>query len=694
MAGSIRKNTHVFAELIFSAAVLITAIGPSRAVFAAEGTTVVVACSDYQYPNTDVYEVGQTGNDGGAVIAGRIAGQLVEAGVSSVDGFLCAGDYDYDLSRTDEDTAAGIASLTGAVSASGLTGSDTDFVFLQGNHDSSGVAGGTSESGNNDPASGAYGVYVLNERDYSWGGGYEYGVMGAAQNLRDYCYDKIWTNFTAPVFVISHVPLHYSLRTYYDGDGRYANYIFDVLNDAASRGLNIIYLFGHDHSEGWDDYLGGSKVFLGPGDTINISDGTGNGYTSERLRFVYMNAGYTGYYKNQNTETSAVADPYYDIDDLSMTCFVISGDTVEITRCGVSGTTVLKNRGIYNRYKNEDTFEPAYAVNENTVTGAYTAIAHRYCGPDLSWDIETADGENVLIISGTGPMFDYSVDSPAPWAYSEISKAVIEEGVTDIGDYAFYQCFMMKEIEMPDSLESIGKYAFNDCGRLKIVDLPENVTVIGDRAFYNCYQMKELHMYRKVNLIGKSAFAKCSGLADVYYAGTQSEIDAISIGDSNNLLTDANWHYLTYEWFDHYSKVAGKMVDSSGNVDIEETVAAHLKEASAPSDTTQGIFRYVSDDFEDPLFGIQETTCIIRPLEELEVFDLPEGLTIVDEEAFSGTDCQAVIIPDSCTRIGARAFANCDDLVYVYLPASAADLADDAFEGCEDFVLYDGSLAG
>ena len=149
------------------------------------------------------------------------------------------------------------------------------------------------------------------------------------------------------------------------------------MNDAAAQGLNIIYLFGHNHSNGWDDYLGGANIFLVPGDQINISNGEKNEYTTETLNFVYMNAGYMGYYKHQNTETEAVNDPFYDISDLTMSCFVISDNAVEITRYNNNGKTLLKDKGIYNRYRNEDKFVPLYPVNEE-ILESYTMVIHQY----------------------------------------------------------------------------------------------------------------------------------------------------------------------------------------------------------------------------------------------------------------------------------------------------------------------------
>jgi hypothetical protein len=120
----------------------------------------------------------------------------------------------------------------------------------------------------------------------------------------------------------------------------HANLIFDVLNQAGSQGLNIIYLFGHNHSSGWDDYLGGSAVYLKKGDSINIAQGSTTKFQAETLNFTYMNAGYTGYYMNCGPgEYSSDPESRYRAADETLTCSVIEiyGDRIEIARYDENG---------------------------------------------------------------------------------------------------------------------------------------------------------------------------------------------------------------------------------------------------------------------------------------------------------------------------------------------------------------------
>lgn len=94
------------------------------------------------------------------------------------------------------------------------------------------------------------------------------------------------------------------------------------------------------------------------------------------------------------------------------------------------------------------------------------------------------------------------------------------------------------------------------------------------------------------------------------------------------------------------------------------------------------------DDYSGTLFSLT--------LEAPLTFTLPADTTSIAEEAFAGISCEDLILPQDLASIGARAFADCLNLLNVYLPASNTEIADDAFEGCGDqvtFICPEGSSA-
>lgn len=314
-----------------------------------DGTTTILAFSDFQHPD---------GNEAGAKQAAAVLEKMATLGFTTADGFICCGDYDYET----VESAQGILAIKNVIDQY-VSG---DMVFTQGNHDKAGTDG-LSPSGNCDPSNGAYGVFNINEDDYAVAGGYESTVEKTAENLAAYLNEKLAAGFDKPIFITSHLPLHYNMRTFNDGDAMYARYLFDVLNEAAEKGLNIIYLFGHNHSNGWDDYLGGSSVFLTKGDQILVCHTTQETFRKKTLNFTYMNAGYMGYY-GKVTQGSDTA--------LTMTTFVITDTEVTITRYDEDGIHTLKSEGVKNTNKG-DMYRPNETVYSSPFTLALTKVTDK-----------------------------------------------------------------------------------------------------------------------------------------------------------------------------------------------------------------------------------------------------------------------------------------------------------------------------
>ena len=174
------------------------------------------------------------------------------------------------------------------------------------------------------------------------------------------------------------------------------------------------------------------------------------------------------------------------------------------------------------------------------------------CGDNLTW--EYSDG--TLYISGSGSMYDYEVEydvwaepgfeyySTAPWTSYSVERVVISDGVTSIGENAFYDGYKLTSVTIGNSVTSIGTGAFAFCNNLTDISIPDSVTWIPSSAFiycskltYNCYSQGKylgndanpyvalvdtrdksitgctIHPYTK--LIGASAFSNCVSLASI-----------------------------------------------------------------------------------------------------------------------------------------------------------------------------------
>lgn len=106
------------------------------------------------------------------------------------------------------------------------------------------------------------------------------------------------------------------------------------------------------------------------------------------------------------------------------------------------------------------------------------------CGANLTWDL--TDG--VLTIGGSGDMTNWDWEEAVPWySYREsITSVIIEDGVTGIGNWAFYFCTGLTSVTIGNSVTGIGDFAFYGCAGLTSVTIPNSVTGFGDAPFVGC----------------------------------------------------------------------------------------------------------------------------------------------------------------------------------------------------------------
>ena len=125
-------------------------------------------------------------------------------------------------------------------------------------------------------------------------------------------------------------------------------------------------------------------------------------------------------------------------------------------------------------------------------------------GDNVTWTLED---NGTLTISGTGAMADYDAGD-APWfgIRGNITSIEISDGVTSIGNWAFYNCTKATSVTIPDTVTSIGKNAFYFCEKLNNVNLPASVNTIGNNAFSSCHSLSIITINGTITSLGDDAF--------------------------------------------------------------------------------------------------------------------------------------------------------------------------------------------
>lgn len=143
-----------------------------------------------------------------------------------------------------------------------------------------------------------------------------------------------------------------------------------------------------------------------------------------------------------------------------------------------------------------------------TAAGQTTLYAHWIpVAADAAQGWALQDG--TLIITVQGAMQDYTSARETPWFSdrADIRKIVVQNGVTSIGDYAFYGCENVTSVTLPGTVTQIGKLAFYGCKGLTSLDLPESVAVVKDYAFAKASGLKTITFHGSAPLFGAGIFA-------------------------------------------------------------------------------------------------------------------------------------------------------------------------------------------
>jgi len=119
----------------------------------------------------------------------------------------------------------------------------------------------------------------------------------------------------------------------------------------------------------------------------------------------------------------------------------------------------------------------------------------------------------------------------------------IPSTVTSIGSWAFCYCTSLTEIEIPSSVTSLDTAVFQGCKGLTSITIPESITSLSFLMFTNCSNLTELHLPSTITSISGKIFQECTSVTDVYFDGLQSDWEAISIDENNEILFTCTIHF-------------------------------------------------------------------------------------------------------------------------------------------------------
>jgi len=252
--------------------------------------------------------------------------------------------------------------------------------------------------------------------------------------------------------------------------------------------------------------------------------------------------------------------------------------------------------------------------------------------------------ERSLVINGTGDMPSPWVRYSAPWYnYRDmVQKVVIEEGVTKISDYAFYECENLVSVSIPSTATYIGGHAFQYCRSLPSVFIPKAVTFIGEDAFMAC-----------------------------------DSLSSIAVDEEN----------------EKYKSVDGVLIDNYDEWSNGAVVIKCPPLRNGPfviPDDVSVIRPYAFSDTRNlteitiPEGVVNIGYFAFTECSSLHSVVIPSSVTVIGQNAFEKcSNLTSVTFHEGITNIGNCAFFDCESLTSVSIPQSVTEIWDSAFAGCK-----------
>ena len=258
-----------------------------------------------------------------------------------------------------------------------------------------------------------------------------------------------------------------------------------------------------------------------------------------------------------------------------------------------------------------------------------------------------------------------------------IVNITIPNSVTSIGESAFQRCTALTKVVLSNRLTEIKYNTFCDCTALQTVSIPSSVETIGERAFDSCSSLKNLEICNGVKSIEPFAFFECSALTDVLIPNSVTEIGEAAFGSCTKLseITLGNG-------LETIGGRAFQMCYALTSVTIPDSVKT-IGEQPFQQCFKLGTFNGKYATADKRCLVIDGVLNSYAPAGQTE-YTIPEGVTTIGAYSFERTyGLVKITIPKGVTLIDDNAFAFCTNLKSVIIGPSVKKISGFAFDQCK-----------
>ena len=270
----------------------------------------------------------------------------------------------------------------------------------------------------------------------------------------------------------------------------------------------------------------------------------------------------------------------------------------------------------------------------------------------------------------------------------KISSVTVYKDVKTIGKGAFYECEILFEANLPDSITHIGEGAFYHCETLKQIKVPAGVTEIAPSTYEGCTSAILVTLPEGLTKIGKNAFADCT-FGGILLPTTLKTVEQGAFRNCKNLtqiVFTNGFDSLGEESFSGCTALKSVQLSSTisvlGDRAFENcTGLTEIRGGESITAVGADCFRGAKINGKENYQLILGDGILVRYFGTEPHLSVDSSVKAIGAGAFEGNDAlQTVTLPSA--PIGDRAFKNCTALTQVVLPQDVTHIGEEAFSGC------------
>ena len=254
-------------------------------------------------------------------------------------------------------------------------------------------------------------------------------------------------------------------------------------------------------------------------------------------------------------------------------------------------------------------------------------------------------------------------------------KTVVLTDCTEIAAHAFYNCSMLEEIILPETVATLNDYAFSGCSGLKSFTIPNTVEYIGEGIFRGCDNITEII----TPFLGYSSIIAHGSLTDFFGPSVPQSLKTVTVFDD----TIYNSAFRDCQYIETVIAPNATRIENyafSDCLSLNNIIMENVTYIASGALNDTAFYKNEANWYDNALYF--NNILYKVKTDTSGIYTVRDGTVYINDDAFYGCDISGVILPDTIISIGDNAFMHCEELATINLPDGLTNIGSNVFGYC------------